>query len=76
MGRRGNLMLDDEAWEALQQTERGQRSRFLSEAVKRATLQRRRRRAVGRLDALRAGLRHPGGRAEEWGREDREAHRA
>jgi len=74
MGHRVNVMLDEEAWEALQEIERGERSRFVSEAVKQAALERRRRRAVERLDALRAGMTHRGGSAEAWVREDRENH--
>ena len=74
MGHRVNVMLDDEAWEVLQEIERGERSRFVSEAVKRAALQRQRQQAVRELDALRAQVVHPGGSAEQWIREDRESH--
>lgn len=74
MGHRVNVMLDDEAWDALRQIERGERSRFVSEAVKRAALQRRRRRALEEIDALSEEIRHPGGSAEEWMREEREGH--
>ena len=74
MGHRVNVMLDDEAWAALQKIERGQRSRFVSEAVKQAALLRRRQRAVREIDALRAQIVHPGGSAEQWVREDRESH--
>ncbi len=74
MGHRVNVMLDDEAWEVLQEIERGERSRFVSEAVKSAALRRRRQRAVRELDALRARVVHPGGGAEQWVREDRENH--
>ena len=74
MGHRVNMMLDDEAWEIIQNIERGQRSRFVSEAVKQAVLLRRRRQAMERLDALRETLTHPGGSAEQWVREDREGH--
>jgi len=76
MGHRVNVMLDDEAWEVLQEIARGERSRFVSEAVKRAALLRRRRRAVEALDALREEMIHPGGSAEQWIREDRESHEA
>ncbi len=74
MGHRVNVVLDEDAWEALQEIERGNRSRFVSEAVKRAALERRRRCAMARLDALREGMTHPGGSTEQWVREDRERH--
>ncbi len=75
MGHRVNVMLDDEAWEILRSIERGERSRFVSAAVKRASLLRRRRRALEGIDSLRKGMTHPPGDAERWIREDRDTHR-
>jgi len=73
MAHRVNVMLDDEAWEALQEIEHGRRSRFVSEAVKKAAVMRRRRRAMEKIDAIREGLVHPPGTAEQWVREDRDS---
>ncbi len=74
MAHRVNVMLDDEAWEILKDIERGERSRFVTAAVKRASLLRRRRRALEGLDALRNGIDHPPGNVEQWIREERDAH--
>jgi len=74
MAHRVNVMLDNEAWDVLREIERGKRSRFVSAAVKRAALLRRRRRALEGIDALRETIAHPPGTAEEWVREDRDRH--
>ncbi len=73
MAHRVNVMLDDEAWEGLRKVPRGERSRFVSNAVREAALRRRRRVAVEELDAIRSALCKPQGTAEEWIRTDRDS---
>ncbi len=73
MSHRVNVMLDEEAWAELQKIERGERSRFVSRAIKEAVLRHERYRALERLDEVREGLEHPPGTAEEWVREDRDS---
>jgi hypothetical protein len=72
MAHRVNVVLDDEAWEGLRHVRRGDRSRFVSEAVREATLRRRRRAAAAELAAISAALHKPEGTAEEWVRADRD----
>ena len=72
MAHRVNVVLDDDAWALLERVPRGQRSRFVSAAVREAAVRRARRRAMTRLDALRAALPEHAGTAEEWVRAGRE----
>lgn len=71
MAHRVNVVLDEEAWRELQQVPRGERSRFVSEAVREAMLRRSRREAAARVAAVRGRVTKPPGTAEEWVREDR-----
>ena len=73
MAHRVNVVLDEEAWERLQSVPRGERSRFVSEAVRQAALRRRRVAALAELDVIRAEVRKPGGSAEDWIRADRDS---
>lgn len=72
MGHRVNVVLDEEAWERLRSVPKGERSRFVSEAVLEAALRRRRRVAEEELEQIRSGLVKPSGTAEEWVRADRD----
>ena len=72
MGHRVNVVLDEEAWRRLQTVPRGERSRFVSEAVHRAWALQRRREAAGRIEEIRARVARPEGATEEWVRADRE----
>lgn len=70
---RVNVMMDDEAWKALQRVPRGRRSRFVNAAIQDRVRREKRREAAARMDALRKRL--PAvGTAEivRWIREDRE----
>jgi transposase len=71
MTHRVNVMLDERAWAELQQIPRGERSRFVSEAVREAALRRSRRDAASRLHQIRSRIAKPEGSAEQWVREDR-----
>ena len=71
MTHRVNVMLDEQAWAELEQIPKGERSRFVSEAVREAALRRSRRDAATRLSEIRTGIAKPEGSAEEWVREDR-----
>ena len=71
MSHRVNVMLDERAWAELQQIPRGERSRFVSEAVREAALRRSRRDAASRLLQIRSRIAKPEGSAEQWVREDR-----
>ena len=71
MAHRVNVMLDEQAWAELQQIPRGERSRFVSEAVREAALRRSRRDAAARLLEIRSRIAKPEGSAEQWVREDR-----
>ena len=73
MGHRVNVVLDEDAWDDLRAVPRGDRSRFVSQAVREAALRRRRLGAVADLEAIRLTLRKPSGSAEEWIRADRES---
>ena len=71
MAHRVNVMLDEQAWAELQQIPRGERSRFVSEAVREAALRLSRRDAAARLLQIRSRIAKSEGSAEQWVREDR-----
>ncbi len=71
MAHRVNVMLDEQAWTELQQIPRGERSRFVSEAVREAALRLSRRDAAARLLQIRSRIAKSEGSAEQWVREDR-----
>jgi hypothetical protein len=71
MAHRVNVMLDEQAWTELQQIPRGERSRFVSEAVREAALRLSRRDAAARLLQIRSRIAKPEGSAEQWVRKDR-----
>jgi hypothetical protein len=73
MAHRVNVVLDDEAWGRLQSVPRGDRSRFVSEAVRQAALRRRRTAALADLDVIRSEVDKPEGCAEDWIRADRDS---
>ena len=73
MAHRVNVVLDDEAWERLQSVPRGERSRFVSQAIRQAALRRRRMAALAELDVIRGEVRKPEGSAENWIRADRDS---
>lgn len=73
MGKRINIMIDEDTWRVLGKIPAGARSRAVNEALRTWVLRRRRNDAVSELDALRAQL--PAASAAElsrWIREDRE----
>lgn len=73
MGRRVNIMMDDDAWRTLQKLPRGTRSRAVNAAIREWSGASRRQDASARMDALRARL--PAVETEQivrWIREDRE----
>ncbi len=72
MAHRVDVVLDDEVWERLRSIPRGDRSRFVSDAVRQAAQRRRRRAAVADLEALAPTLREPAGTAEDWIRAHRD----
>jgi hypothetical protein len=73
MAHRVNVMLDGEALEGLRGILRGERSRFVSDAVRYATLRQRRRTAAAQLTAISRSLCKAAGTAEERIRADRDA---
>ena len=73
MGKRINIMIDEDTWRILGRIPAGARSRAVNEALRAWVVRRRRNDAVHELDALRARL--PAASAAEvaqWIREDRE----
>jgi hypothetical protein len=73
MGKRINIMIDEDTWEILGRIPAGARSRAVNEALRAWVVRRRRSDAAHELDALRARL--PAASAAEvarWIREDRE----
>jgi predicted CopG family antitoxin len=73
MGKRINIMIDEDTWRILGRIPAGARSRAVNEALRTWVQRRRRNDAVNELDALRAQL--PAASAAEvaqWIREDRE----
>ncbi|MBK6349768.1 MAG: hypothetical protein V9E93_03385 [Steroidobacteraceae bacterium] len=73
MGKRINIMIDEDTWRVLGKIPAGARSRAVNEALRTWVLRRRRHDAVNELDALRAQL--PAASAVElarWIRADRE----
>ena len=73
MGRRVNIMMDDDAWRTLQKLPRGARSRAVNAAIREWSGASLRQDAPARMDALRARL--PAVETERivrWIREDRE----
>jgi len=73
MGRRINIMIDEDTWRILGKVPAGARSRAVNEALRAWVVHRRRSDAVTELDVLRARL--PAASAAEvvqWIREDRE----
>jgi hypothetical protein len=74
MSHRINVVLDNEVWESLSQLPKGERSRFINEAVANELLKRQRLEAIARIDARRAQMKPVPGSSEEWIREDRESH--
>ena len=71
MSHRVNVILEDEVWAMLSQLPRGERSRFVNQAVFDASLRRRRRSASDQLDALRGRLEPLDRTAVELIRDDR-----
>ena len=73
MGKRINVMIDEDTWRILGRIPAGARSRAVNEALRAWVLRRRRSDAVRELDALRARL-PVASTAEvaQWIREDRE----
>jgi hypothetical protein len=73
MGKRINVMIDEDTWRILGRIPAGARSRAINEALRAWVSRRRRSDAVRELDALRARL--PAASTAEvaqWIREDRE----
>ncbi|MBI2779014.1 MAG: hypothetical protein HYX62_04420 [Gammaproteobacteria bacterium] len=73
MGHRVNIMLDEEAWNALQACAKGERSKVVNNAITAWFKTRQRIKAAQKMDALRAKL--PGVSTQDvvsWIREDRE----
>ena len=73
MGRRVNIMMDDDAWRTLRKLPRGTRSRAVNAAIREWSGAARRQDASARMDTLRARL--PKVETEQivrWIREDRE----
>lgn len=56
MGKRINIMIDEDTWRVLGKIPAGARSRAVNEALRTWVLRRRRHDAVNELDALRAQL--------------------
>ena len=56
MGRRVNIMMDDDSWRVIQRLPRGTRSRAVNAAIREWSGASRRRDACARMDALRARL--------------------
>lgn len=73
MGRRINIMIDEDTWRILGRIPAGARSRAVNEALRAWVVRRRRIDAVRELDALRARL-SAASAAEvaQWIRKDRE----
>ena len=72
MSRRINVMIDEDTWKFLGRVPSGERSRTINDALRVWVGRRRRRDAMGEMDALRAQL--PGTTSSEvvrWLREDR-----
>ncbi len=74
MGRRINIMLDEENWEQLQAVPAGERSRLINESLSQELLRRRRLAAIAAMDRLRATGNHCGVSSEDLIRQDRESH--
>ncbi|MGB0212243.1 hypothetical protein [Algiphilus sp.] len=74
MSVRANIVFDDDIWEALQQTPRGERSRAVNEAVGEWLRRKRRAEASARIQQRRTHAQHPGKSAEALIAEDRAAH--
>lgn len=74
MSHRINVILDDEIWATLKKVRRGDRSRFINQAVGKELLRTRREAAVGKLEEFRRQLPSLEGHAEQWLREDRDSH--
>lgn len=74
MGHRVNVLIDDAVWVELQQIPLGERSRLISEAVRRELRQRGRAKAAVAMDQLRKTPRKTSESAEELVRADRDAH--
>ena len=73
MTRRVNIMMDDDAWRAIERLPRGARSRAVNAAIREWAGASARRDACARMDALRARL--PAVETDEivrWIREERE----
>jgi hypothetical protein len=73
MGKRINIMIDDDTWGVLGRIPAGERSRTINEAIRDWVVRRRRRDAVREMDALRTQL--PKVSTDEvarWIRDDRE----
>ncbi|MHB8425034.1 MAG: hypothetical protein ACYDB9_07770 [Gammaproteobacteria bacterium] len=73
MAHRVNIMLEDAVWRALQQVDKGERSRLVNNALTAWLKAHKRRAAAHQMDVLRASL--PAVSAQEiavWVREDRE----
>jgi hypothetical protein len=73
---RVNIILDDEAWLALQEIPKGARSKLIGESIKKLSETERREKAARRMDALRKRM-PPVSSAElvSWIREDRQRKR-
>lgn len=74
MSHRVNILLSDSTWSALQQIPKGERSRFVEQAVADNLLRKRRLEAAKRIDKTRKKMRPVAGSAEKWIREDRDRH--
>jgi metal-responsive CopG/Arc/MetJ family transcriptional regulator len=74
MSHRINVMLDDEVWESLSQLPKGERSRFINQALQETLLRQRREEAFARIEELRKQMEPLGMSAEEWIRRDRDSH--
>ena len=73
MGRRVNIMMDDDAWRTIRKLPRGTRSRAVNEAIREWSGASRRQDASARMDAQRARLPTVGtDQIVRWIREDRE----
>jgi Arc/MetJ family transcription regulator len=73
MGKRINIMIDEDIWRVLRKIPAGSRSRAVNEALRTWVLRRQRHDAVNELDALRMQL--PAASTAElsrWIQEDRE----
>jgi len=74
MSHRINVIFSDTTWEALQDLPKGERSRFIEQAVLRELELLKRRQAVQKMDTLRTCMKPVPGSSEDWIREDREQH--